>query len=311
MLPKLLLTIIALFVISTACTYQFPLRTEAPSQQTTKDWREKWEVAENLVIEEDSTGFKFPSAIAFVPEPGSSPKDPLYFVAELRGIIKVVTVDRSVYTFATVPYLFQPDEELPSVKGEGGIGGICLDPNNGYVFVTLLYTGKDGILRNNIMRYSTEPITFSIYPNGVLDFVDIFDQYTSGLAHQIGGCRVAGNQLFVGIGDGWQPFTSQDKDQMNGKIIRMNLDGMPLPDNPFYVDSDPEKARNHVWATGLRNPFAIHIVESKLYVADNGVSTDRFLKIDAGKDYYWNGEENSLHIAAEYIWFPSLGPVSL
>ncbi|MCL4243666.1 MAG: glucose dehydrogenase, partial [Candidatus Dadabacteria bacterium] len=47
------------------------------------DWKDDWTLVENFAIDIDTEGYRFPSAIAFVPEPGTGPKDPLYFVSEL------------------------------------------------------------------------------------------------------------------------------------------------------------------------------------------------------------------------------------
>jgi hypothetical protein len=103
------------------------------------DWRSDWSLKENFDISIDTEGYRFPTAIAFVPNPGNGPKDPLYFVTELRGKVKVVTNDRTVYTFAEDFFTFKPLEELPSQSGESGLAGICLDPENGYLFVTFVY----------------------------------------------------------------------------------------------------------------------------------------------------------------------------
>ena len=52
-----------------------------------------WELAEGLTLDIDTEGYYFPSHILFVDEPGPLPTDPLYFVLELKGKIKVVTKD--------------------------------------------------------------------------------------------------------------------------------------------------------------------------------------------------------------------------
>ncbi len=109
--------------------------TERPS------WFEDWGVEEGFRISEDSSGFVLPTAIAFVPQPGPQPDDPLYFVAERRGSIRVVTNNRDVFDFATVP-AFEPKAEYP--QAEGGLGAICLDSVNGYVFATYTYFDDDG-----------------------------------------------------------------------------------------------------------------------------------------------------------------------
>ena len=43
-----------------------------------------------------ATGFQLPVNIAFVPNPGTQPNSPLYYVTELYGIVKVVTRDGTV-----------------------------------------------------------------------------------------------------------------------------------------------------------------------------------------------------------------------
>jgi len=59
-----------------------------------------WGLPEGFALEADTLGYTFPSSMAFVPNPGNKPDDPLYFVAELRGSIKAVTNNRSIYNFA-------------------------------------------------------------------------------------------------------------------------------------------------------------------------------------------------------------------
>ena len=56
---------------------------------------------------------------------------------ELRGLVKAVTNDRSVLAFAEITYDLEPAFELPEKGGEVGMAGICLDPEYGYIFVTL------------------------------------------------------------------------------------------------------------------------------------------------------------------------------
>ena len=91
------------------------------ADESSNDWRKEWSLEKGFDIEIDTEGYQFPSAIAFVPDPGKGPKDPLYFVLELRNGIKVVTNDRSVYTFAEDFINFTPPKELPDILGENGL----------------------------------------------------------------------------------------------------------------------------------------------------------------------------------------------
>ncbi|MEW6143504.1 MAG: PQQ-dependent sugar dehydrogenase [Thermodesulfobacteriota bacterium] len=290
-----------------------PPRSSPAAQNN--DWMGDWSLEEGFNISIDTEGYHFPTAIAFVPEPGSGPKDALYFVTELRGKVKVVTNDRSVYTFARDFFRFEPDEELPSRSGEGGLAGICLDPVHGYVFVTFVYEDENRVLRNNIVRFQSEPGRFSLEPSSKLAFTDVLNNAVTGLSHQIGSCQVDGGTLYVGVGDGYTVTerdaegrnTSRSVDSVLGKILRMTLDGKPLESNPFYVDDDAGKARNYVWAKGFRNPFGLKVLNGRVFTADNGPSVDRFTEVKAGDDYLWDGTNWSIGANSAQVLSPATG----
>lgn len=287
--------------------------------QDSDGWKKDWALEKGFNIGIDTEGYHFPSALAFVPDPGKGPKDPLYFVLELRGKIKVVTNDRSVYTFAEDFFKFTPSEELPAFGGESGLAGICLDPENGYVFVTFAYQDKNMILRNNIARFDSKPGTFSLKPASMTAFTDIFSREGSSHSHQIGPCQVSDGTLYVAVGDGFDIVLtdkhdykrSQNPDSILGKILRMTLDGKPLKSNPFYVDDDVKKARNYVWAVGLRNPFGLKIVDGRVFVADNGPSVDRIVEVHAGGNYHWDGTNTGFATNTLIVFVPGAGVTQL
>ncbi len=271
----------------------------------------EWAVRDNFKISVDAEGFQFPSAIAFVPNPGDEPGDPLYFVTELRGRVKVVTNDRTVHTFAEDFFKLKPEEELPAFSGETGLAGICLDPEKGYVFVTFAYQDENNILRNNMVRFEAEPGTFSLKPKSTVDFTEVFVDEQTTPSHQIGPCQVYDGTVFVSVGDGHSFLKSQEVDSLLGKIIRMTTDGKPVSSNPFYVDDDVKKPRNYVWAYGLRNPFSLKVADGRVFVGDNGLSSDRFLEVRKGVNYLWNGSNWSTGLNADFAINPSVGPVQL
>jgi glucose/arabinose dehydrogenase len=281
------------------------------SQTTSFDWRSDWAVPEGFALQSDTEGYHFPTAIAFVPEPGSDPKDPLYFVTELRGRIKVITNDRSIYTFAEQFFQLQPEQELPEVEGETGLAGICLAPEQGYVFVTFAYQDPDGVLRNNVARFEAAPHTFSLKATGEMAFTDLFANYESAISHQIGSCQVTDDVLYVSVGDGRQTKESQTVDSLLGKILRFTLDGQPARGNPFYDTSDAQKAADFVWSYGLRNPFGLKTIGNRLFVADNGSDIDRLLEVQAGENYLWDGTDWSIGARADLALSPDVGPAQL
>src|SRR5215216_1759666 len=304
--------LIAALVLFLAALAVWPLiRRVQADQPSAFDWRTDWAVPEGFGIQIDTEGYHFPTAIAFVPEPGPDPKDPLYFVTELRGRVKVITNDRSTYTFAENFFQLQPEQELPEVEGETGLAGICLAPEQGYVFVTFAYQDSQGVLRNNIVRFESKPQTFSLEPTGQMAFTDVFANYESAISHQIGSCQVANDFLYVSVGDGRQTKESQNIDSLLGKILRLTLDGKPVPDNPFYDAGDAQKSADFVWSYGLRNPFGLKAVGDRLFVADNGSDIDRLLEARAGENYLWDGTDWSIGARADLTLSPDVGPAEL
>lgn len=281
----------------------------APAQQ--HDWRQDWQVAPGFAIDLDARGFHLPTSIAFVPEPGPRPEDPLYFVNELRGTVKVVTNDRSVHVFATDFFELKVEEELPGMKGEAGLTGLCLEPENGYVFVSFNYQDANGILRNNIARFTCDPVKFSLRPTATEFFTEIFADHPSAISHMIGPMAVHDGALYVGVGDAENPSWSRDPDVPLGKVLRMDLDGRALPDNPLQSSDGRTSARDYVWALGLRNPFSLAFASDVLCVADNGPGIDRFVRIEPGRDYLYDGSNWSIGTRADFVFGPAVGPVQM
>lgn len=275
------------------------------------DWKSDWAVADGFLLERDVGGLQFPTTIAFVPDPGTEPNDPLYFVTELKGKVLAVTNDRSIFTFAENFFELQPKAELPDFEGEVGLAGICLEPEYGYVFVTFAYHDVNGVLRNNIVRFQSTPYTFSTEPTAQIAFTEIFSGDESSPSHQIGPCQTVDDSLYVGVGDGEKASKSRQLGSTLGKILRMSFDGNPIETNPFYDGADSENPANYVWAYGLRNPFGLKAVGARIFVADNGRKIDRFLEIERGADYLWDGDEVSNGVNADAVFSPGFGVAQL
>src|SRR5262245_39684855 len=92
-----------------------------------------WSVQEGYSLQIVARGFSMPTAIAVVPEPGPDAKSPKMFVTELRGTVKAIAKDWTVSELTRVE-TFQPAAEWPDDRGEGGMAGVCLAPDQGYLF---------------------------------------------------------------------------------------------------------------------------------------------------------------------------------
>lgn len=248
--------------------------------------KKNWWVFPGFKIELMATGLNLPVNLAFVPNPTDEPNEPLLYVTELYGQIKVITNDWKVHTYAENLLNYEPDHKIPGT-GESGVTGICVEPKTGDLFVSMLYE-DEGEPKNKLIRTSSK--------NGLkMDSAEtIIDNIPSiKAAHQIQAVTIGpDNKLYVNLGEGMiNPEVAQDDNDLRGKVLRMNLDGS-IPENNPHPDS-------LVFAKGLRNPFGAtwRKSDASLYISDNGPAyDDRIAKIEAGGNYGWpeSMRQNSL-----------------
>jgi glucose/arabinose dehydrogenase len=259
-------------------------------------------------------GFQLPTNIAFVPDPGPNPDDPLFYVTELYGTIKVVTNNFEVSEYATGLLNFNPTGDFPG-SGEQGLAGIVVDPASGDVIVTRV---TSRVAFDDTIPHHPQVVRFSSTDGGrtasittvLLDMVG----ETQGQSHQISNITIGPDgKLYVHNGDGFTAQTAQNLNSYRGKILRMNLDGSAPSDNPFYDASDGVNARDYVFAYGVRNPFggAWRASDGRHYEVENGPSIDRLARIDRGVNYGWDGSNSSMRTRALYTWDPAHAPVNI
>ena len=103
----------------------------------------------------------------------------------------------------------------------------------------------------------------------------------------------------TGIGDGGAPGQStnpysQDLGALEGKVLRLELDGSPAAGNPFIGTAG---ARPEIYARGFRNPFRMSFdpQTGRLWAADVGQATIEEIDIvQAGGNYAWPRCEGTL-----------------
>lgn len=238
---------------------------------------DNWWLFPGFEMETVATGFDLPVNIAFVPRPGKKPKDPLFYVTELYGRVKVVTNDGEVGTYASGLLNYEPDYKFPG-SGESGLIGLCVEPETGDLFLTMLYEEKGKPMSKVVRTHSRDGLemdSMSVILDGIPSI---------RAAHQIQAVSIGyDGKLYVNLGDGMvDPGVAQKDGDLRGKILRLNLDGSIPPDNP--------RPSSPVYAKGLRNPFGAAWRKSNrsLYVTDNGPAfDDRIVRIDAGQNYGW------------------------
>lgn len=250
-----------------------------------------------------AAGLQLPVNLAFVPEPRDDPDAPLYYVVELYGSIKVVTRGGEVRDFAEDLLQFVPNGYFPG-SGEWGLAGIAVDPESGDLFVSGVYSPdlSNGVVDPRVLRLRRS--ADGLRADSV-ETVVAFPFETQSPSHQISDLSFGPDgAMYVHVGDATRPQTAQDLRTIRGKILRMNRDGTPLPDNPFYDESDGIGAADYVYALGLRNPFggSWRAADQFLYCVENGPSTDRLARIVPGRNYLWDGTDASMRNFALHTW---------
>jgi hypothetical protein len=233
----------------------------------------------------------------------------LLYVVELHGDIKVVTRRGEVRDYAKNLLDFYPGDAFPGA-GETGITGIAVEPETGDLLVATLYAAH-GFSFPRIVRLSSDDGGYTAARvTTVLDMP--YEQQAP--SHQIANLSIGPDgKMYFHMGDAHHAPHAQDMITMRGKILRANLDGSAPSENPFYDASDGITAADYVFALGFRNPFggAWRAADGNLYEVENGPTTDRFARVDAGANYGWDGEDESMAIRSICSFPPGSAPVNV
>ncbi|MBU2666526.1 PQQ-dependent sugar dehydrogenase [Actinoplanes bogorensis] len=152
--------------------------------------------------------------------------------------------------------------------GEGGLLGIAVDPDyaqNKYVYAYFT-SSRD----NRIERFQ-----LGGKPQVIFDGIDKARIHNGG--------RLAfgpDDFLYVGTGDAGDGSASQDRNDVNGKILRLTRDGRPAPGNP---------SGSPVWSLGHRNVQGLAWgLDGTMYGIEFGQNTwDEVNVIEPGRNYGW------------------------
>ncbi len=160
--------------------------------------------------------------------------------------------------------------------GERGLLGMALHPNfniNPTVFVAYTY-----LLNNNtklrVARYD--------YANNALSNpFTIIENIGGNTTHD--GCRLfidSSFKLYITTGDAQNLSAPQNLNNLNGKVLRLNLDGSIPADNP--------NSSSAVWSSGHRNSQGFVIANGKIYASEHGPDQDDEINIiEKGGNYGW------------------------
>jgi len=169
--------------------------------------------------------------------------------------------------------------EIPGVDpnaGEGGLLGLALSPRyrkDGLVYAYLTTDQDNRIVRFKLPRGSSKQ------PRGLTPLLTGIDRSS---IHN--GGRIAfgpDGLLYAGVGDAANPDVAQDRDALNGKILRINPKGGVPKANPF--------AGSPVYSFGHRNVQGLAWDKNgRLWASELGQNDkDEVNLIRAGNNYGW------------------------
>lgn len=152
-------------------------------------------------------------------------------------------------------------ESQTVIHNEGGMLGMALHPNfatDPYVFIAYEYEINEDY-KERVVRYT--------YAGGVLTNPQILIDNIEG-ANIHNGCRLAiyGNHLYITTGDAGNTALAQNLASLNGKVLRINLDGSIPADNPY--------PGSPVWSSGHRNAQGLVFRNNVLYSSEHGPNND-------------------------------------
>ncbi len=157
-----------------------------------------------------------------------------------------------------------------------GLLGLAVHTNfksNPYVFIN--YTVKeDSIIYNKLVRY--------YFANDTLSQPKLLLKTKGFTAHN--GSRLAiskNGKLLWATGDAYNGSNAQSLASINGKILRLNLDGSIPKDNPY--------PNSYVWARGFRNMQGLTVSDRGfVYTSEHGDAIeDEINLIEKGRNYGW------------------------
>lgn len=213
--------------------------------------------------------------------------DSRLFVVEQTGRIQILNANGSVNT---TPFLNL--STMVSGGGEQGLLGLAFHPDyetNGYFFVNYTDLNGDTVVARYTRSSTDENVADATSAMVLLTIDQPYDNHN-------GGCLRFGpdGYLYIATGDGGNGGDpgnrAQNKDELLGKILRLNVDAA----SPYIPETNPYvgiEGADEVWALGLRNPWKFSFNDGNIWIADVGQGNveeiDKVVATAAGVNYGW------------------------
>ena len=288
-----LLLCIAMPLALNACRAQPQAQTPAkPASQT---------MASNagaMRVETVASGLEHPWSVALLPD-GS------FLVTERPGRLRRIDADGKIS---------QPIAGVPAVfaEGQGGLLDVVLDPDyaaNKRIWLSYAEPGDSGTA-GTAVAYAT------LDGDALSDLHVVYRQQPKLVGPNHFGSRIAfdsiagksGGHVFISQGERFAyKAYAQDLGKLQGKLVRLNLDGSIPADNPFAGRSD---ARPEIWSYGHRNMqgLAVDPRTGRLWESEHGPrGGDEINLPEAGKNYGWPIISNGMEYGTNQPYPETIG----
>ena len=209
----------------------------------------------------------------------------------------------------------QPLITLPDVvtSSEGGLLGMALHPDFATSpFVYVVYNYTDNGYKVKLVRLTYSGTTLS-NPQVLLADIPAVSTHS--------GSRLLilpDRTLLMTTGDAQNRPAAQDRASLNGKVLRLNLDGSIPADNPV--------AGSPVYSYGHRNPQGlVRATNGRVYSTEHGQNAEDELNLlEPNRNYGWPTVEGFCNLTEEnayctansvreplYAWAPTVGVAGL
>ena len=223
-------------------------------------------------IETIASGLEHPWAVALLPEGG-------FLVTERPGRLRRIAADGTLSApIAGVPRVF--------AEGQGGLLDVVLDPGytgNKRIWLSFAEPGAGDTA-------GTAVATATLGADALSDVQVVYRQLPKLEGGMHFGSRIAFDgkgHVFISQGERNQKALAQDLEVLQGKLVRLNLDGTQPADNPF---ADGPGVRKAIWSYGHRNMqgLAVDPRSGKLWQSEHGPRGGDELNLpEAGRNYGW------------------------
>jgi glucose/arabinose dehydrogenase len=265
---RLTLVLALLLIVLPACSASQP-GTGTPTAATPPTSASK---AGDMRVETVASGLEHPWSVALLPEGG-------FLVTERPGRLRRIDANGKIPPpIAGVPQVFAEDQ--------GGLLDVVLDPDyasNRRIWLSYAEPGDNGTA-------GTAVATATLGESALSDLRVIYRQLPKLEGGMHFGSRIAFDgkgHVFISQGERNHKAMAQDLEVLQGKLVRLNVDGTQPADNPFAAGPGVRKA---IWSYGHRNMqgLAVDPRTGRLWESEHGPrGGDEINLPEAGRNYGW------------------------